>query len=117
MSNTPFLTLAADLLRHEIEAAYNQRDNDEACADLLRDDDSGSLESALSALEESGAADALAFLDVAVRDASRSPALPTSGRYRAERHERNIRTRRHLLTIAQVARVLVLDALKSEVKA
>lgn len=82
---------------------------------LIGDDQQpGALDLASVSLEAGDLLQTLQHLDTAEKLCRAPVAPPTTGRNRLERHMQAERTRARLLRTTQIARVLLLDALKSQ---
>lgn len=112
MSATNFTDLAHWLLLGATNADGITSEN----ADLISttvEQRLGSLDAALGSLGRGDLLATLERLDRAVLQASRPIAPPTSGRNQLKRHLAATDQRDALLKTAQIARILVLDGLKS----
>ncbi len=109
-----FARLAAELLRDTITSTLTLH---EAHADLISPGSAGAIDAAYLALHDHDHQEALHCLDAAIRIAS-EPVKPPARGHRAEHRTKSmVQERQHLLTIALVSSVLVLDALKLVVAA
>lgn len=112
--STP-LNTCADLARWMLAQACADDDIAEQNADLIGPDfDSlGTLDKAATALEVGNLLAAVGLLDDAIRRAASPVTPPATGRNRLERFQRATDQRDNLRRTAQVARLLVLDAIKA----
>lgn len=78
------------------------------------DEEPGALDLAVSRLDAGDLIGALQKLDGAERICREPVAPPTTGRNRLEEHQWATRSRARILCVTQIARVLVLDALKAQ---
>lgn len=111
MSTTP--NTCADLARWMLAQAIAADDIAEQNVDLIGDDDGGILNTAEAALDDGKCWRAVELLDDAIRRAAEPVTPPTTGRNRLERFQRATEQRDNLRRTAQVARLLVLDAIKA----
>lgn len=110
MIRPDFTKLALDLVHNAIDIdILTEAHEGLICAE----DAAGALDAACIALDAGDLPAALARFDAAVRIASEPPEAPTAGRNRLDRHQAAIRQRNQLLTVTQICRVLVLDAIKT----
>ncbi len=112
--STP-LNTCAELARWMLAQATDAADIVEQNADMVSiDSDSlGTLDKAAAALETGNLLATVGLLDDAIRCAARAVPPPATGRNRLERFQRATDQRDNLRRTAQVARLLVLDAIKA----
>lgn len=112
MSPLNFSALARDLLGDTLE---NVAMLDAGSVGLIGlDDEPGALDLACACLKAGDLPQTLQHLVVAETLCRVPVEPPATGRNRLERHMQATRTRARLLRTAQIARVLVLDAIKTE---
>ncbi len=108
MSAPDFIQLAMDTLGDAILAAGVLT---EAHAGILSaDEDEGALDAAFDAVINRDLMAALGHLNTSIALAAVPPLAPTEGRSRAHRHRVAKQERKRIGTVAQVVRVLVLQA-------
>jgi hypothetical protein len=112
MNRPDFAELALALLKHTQAEATPRNDGHTGLTG--EGDNAGALDDAAHRIGLHGdLGSALAYLDTAIQRAHQPVGLPLSGRNQMQRYQAATATRAHLLTVAQIARVLVLDALKA----
>jgi hypothetical protein len=101
------LVLVIELMRDIITGTLSIH---EAHEGLISGDASGALDAAYRAIRDGNLTGAMGCLNASIQIASTPPKEGTTGRSHGYRHQQHLHERQRLLTVAQIAHVLVSDA-------